>query len=95
VLDRLPLLVTRTAEATGPVSFAEAVEELAETSGRTIRYMRSSSERYAALLAEQDVPDAVVVRLRRVIDKLVDGRDARLTLGVEPERPYPTRRADD
>jgi uncharacterized protein YbjT (DUF2867 family) len=65
-------------EATGPrqLSIAGAVEDLAEATGRTIRYVRVSTERYAALLAEQDVPEEVVVRLRRVIDKLVDGRNA-------------------
>jgi uncharacterized protein YbjT (DUF2867 family) len=64
-------------EASGPreVSFAEAVEELAAATGRRIRYMRASTERYAALLAGQDVPEEVVVRLRRVMDELVDGRN--------------------
>jgi uncharacterized protein YbjT (DUF2867 family) len=61
-------------EATGPrpLSFAEAVEELAEATGRRIRYLRASTERCAALLAGQDVHEEGVVRLRRVIDKLVD-----------------------
>jgi hypothetical protein len=62
--------------------FAEAVEELAEATGLRIRYVRVSSERDAALLAGHDVPEELVVRLRRVIDRLVDGRDARLTRGV-------------
>ena len=64
-------------EATGApeLSFAEGVEELAEATGRRIRYMRASTERYATLLAGQDVPEEVVVRLMRVIDKLgVSGR---------------------
>ena len=65
------------------LSFAGAVEDLAEATGRTIRYVRVSTERYAALLAEQDVPEEVVVRLRRVIDKLVDGRNAAADPGVE------------
>jgi uncharacterized protein YbjT (DUF2867 family) len=72
-------------EATGPreSSFAEAVEQLAEATGRRIRYMRASTERDAALLAGQDVPEEVVVRLRRVIDKVIDGRDGTADPGVE------------
>lgn len=71
-------------EATGApeLSFADGVEELAEATGRRIRYMRASTERYATLLAGQDVPEEVVVRLRRVIDKLVDGRNGT----AEPQR---------
>lgn len=72
-------------EATGPrpLSFAQAAEELAAATGRTIFYMWVSPERYAALLAGHEVTEHAVVRLRRVIDKLVDGRDTRLTAGVE------------
>jgi uncharacterized protein YbjT (DUF2867 family) len=72
-------------EATGPreSSFAEAVEQLAEATGRRIRYMRASTERDAALLAGRDVPEEVVVRLGRVIDKLIDGRDGTADPGVE------------
>jgi hypothetical protein len=65
-------------EATEPrlTSFSEAVEELAVATGRTIRAMRISSERCAALLVGQDVPEEVVVRLRRVVSELLDGRHA-------------------
>ena len=54
------------------VSFGDAVEELADATGRRLRYMRVSSEHGAALLAAQDVPDSVVARLARVIDELVE-----------------------
>ena len=60
-----------------PLSFAEAVEDLAEATGRTTRYVRGSTERHAALLVEQDVPEEVVVRLTRVLTELLDGRNAR------------------
>jgi hypothetical protein len=55
---------------TGRLSFAEAVEELADATGRRLRYMRVSSEHCAALLAARDVPDGDVARLTRVIDEL-------------------------
>lgn len=71
--------------AAGPrnSSFDEAVEHLAEATGRTIRYMRASTERRAALLADHDVPDELIVRLTRVLDTLLDGGNARPTPGVE------------
>lgn len=72
-------------EATGPrlLTFAEAVEELAEATGRSIRYVRVSAERYAALLAEQSVPDEVVAHATRLFTELLDGRNAHLTGGVQ------------
>jgi uncharacterized protein YbjT (DUF2867 family) len=75
----------RVHEATEPriVSFTEALEELAVATGRTIRYIRISTEGCAALVAGQDVPEEVVVRLRRVVTELLDGRHARQTPGVE------------
>jgi uncharacterized protein YbjT (DUF2867 family) len=61
-------------KATGPspVSFADAIDALAESTGQRIHYVRVSNERYAALLAGQDVRQELVVRLMQVIDKLLD-----------------------
>jgi hypothetical protein len=71
--------------AAGPriSSFDEAVEHLAEATGRAVRYVRVSTERCAALLADHDVPDEVIVRLTRVLATLLDGGNARPTPGVE------------
>jgi hypothetical protein len=71
--------------ATGPQvsSFPAAVEHLAETTGWSIRYLRVSTERCAALLADQDVSDEVVGRLTRVLTTLLDGDNAQLSAGVE------------
>jgi uncharacterized protein YbjT (DUF2867 family) len=65
----------RPSEAAGPriSSFDEAVEQLAEATGRKIRYVCVSNERCVALLADRDVPDQVVVRLTRVLATLLDG----------------------
>jgi hypothetical protein len=57
-----------------PLSFAEAVEALAAATGRSIRYVHVPTERDAALVAGQDVPEEVVVRLTRVLNELFDGR---------------------
>jgi uncharacterized protein YbjT (DUF2867 family) len=75
----------RPIEAAGPQisSFDDAVERLAEATGRTIHYVRVSTERCAALLADHDVPDEVVARLTRVLATLLDGGNVWLTLGVE------------
>jgi uncharacterized protein YbjT (DUF2867 family) len=54
------------------LSFAEAVEDLADVTGRRLRYVRVSSEHCAALVAARDVPDGVVARLTRVIDELFE-----------------------
>jgi uncharacterized protein YbjT (DUF2867 family) len=67
----------RNCEATRPrpMSFAEAVEELAAATGRRIRHVRVSTGSAAALLAEHDVPEDVFVRLTRVLTELLDGRE--------------------
>ena len=61
-------------EAAGPrmSSFGEAVEQLAHATGLRIRYVRVSTGRCAAVLADRDVPDEVVVRLTRVLATLLD-----------------------
>jgi uncharacterized protein YbjT (DUF2867 family) len=64
-------------------SFDEAVERLAEATGRRIRYVRVSTERCAALLADHDVPDEVFARLARVLVTLLGGGNAQPTPGVE------------
>ena len=48
-------------ELTGPrlLTFAEAVAEIAEATGREIRYVPVSIEEYAAAAAEQGVPSEV------------------------------------
>jgi hypothetical protein len=63
--------------------FGEAVEHLAEATGRGISYVSVTAERCAALLADRDVPDEVVARLTRVLAALLDGGSARVTPGVE------------
>jgi hypothetical protein len=80
--------------ATGPrpMSFVDALEELAESTG-LIRYARASSERNAALLAGHDVRDELVIRLMRVIDKLLDGRATEVQVpGETQERRSPRGR---
>jgi uncharacterized protein YbjT (DUF2867 family) len=77
--------VGRLYELTGPrmLTFEEAVAEIAEASGRPIRFVRVSMEEFAAGMAEQDVPDDVAWLLRYLFAEVLDGRNAHLADGVQ------------
>ena len=72
-------------ELTGPrlLTFAEAVDEIANASGREIRYVPVSIEEHAAAAAEQGVPGDVIDLLTYLFSEILDGRNARLTDGVQ------------
>jgi uncharacterized protein YbjT (DUF2867 family) len=71
-------------ELTGPrsLTFAEAAAEIAEATGREIRYVPVSLEEHAAEAAEHGVPAEVVGFLTYLFDEVVDGRNADTTDGV-------------
>jgi uncharacterized protein YbjT (DUF2867 family) len=71
-------------ELTGPrlLTFEEAVGEIAEATGRKIRYVPVSVEQYASMLAEHDVPAEYVWLLTYLFTEVLDGRNAHLTDGV-------------
>jgi uncharacterized protein YbjT (DUF2867 family) len=77
--------VGRLYELTGPrmLTFEQAVAEIAEASGRPIRFVRVSMEEFAAGMAEQDVPDDVAWLLRYLFTEVLAGRNAHLTDGVQ------------
>jgi len=72
-------------ELTGPrlLTFAEAVGEIADATGREIAYIPISIEDYAAAAAEEGVPPEVVDLLTYLFTEVLDGRNASLTDGVE------------
>jgi uncharacterized protein YbjT (DUF2867 family) len=72
-------------ELTGPrlMTFAEAVAEIAKATGREIRYVQISMEQYKALLAEHQVPADFVWLINHLFTEVLDGRNARLTDGVQ------------
>ncbi len=72
-------------ELTGPrlLTFAEAIEEIAKAAGREIRYAQISVEQYASLLARFEVPADFVSLVVYLFTEVLDGRNARLTDGVE------------
>ena len=72
-------------ELTGPrlLTFADAVAEIAEASGREVRYVQVPREVFAAGLAEAGVPADDVELLKYLFTTVLDGRNAHVTDGVE------------
>jgi uncharacterized protein YbjT (DUF2867 family) len=72
-------------ELTGPrlLTFAEAVAEIGEATGRTLRYAQVSPEHYAALLRQHDLPADFAALVIYLFTTVLDGRNAHLTDGVQ------------
>jgi uncharacterized protein YbjT (DUF2867 family) len=72
-------------ELTGPrlLTFAEAVEGIAQAVGRGIRYVQVSAEEYATALAEAELPPEFVWLVNYLFTTVLDGRNAQLTDGVQ------------
>ena len=75
----------RVYELTGPrlVTFADAVAEIAQASGRPVRLTLVPTDAYVSAMAEQGVPDDVVSLLQYLFTEVLDGRNAHLTDGVQ------------
>jgi uncharacterized protein YbjT (DUF2867 family) len=72
-------------ELTGPrlLTFAEAVAEIGEATGREIRYMPVSVDEYATALDGAGVPAEYVSLMTYIFSEVLDGRNAHLTDGVQ------------
>jgi uncharacterized protein YbjT (DUF2867 family) len=72
-------------ELTGPrlLRFDEAVAEIAEATGRSIRLVPITVDQFGAALAEQDVPEDVIWLLEYLFTEVLDGRNAKLADGVQ------------
>jgi uncharacterized protein YbjT (DUF2867 family) len=77
--------VGETYELTGPrlLTFADAVGEIAQATGREIRYAAVSIEDFAAGLEEQAVPAEWIELLVYLFQEVLDGRNAHLADGVQ------------
>ena len=77
--------VGETYELTGPrlLTFTDAVGEIAQATGREIRYVPVSIEDFAAGLEEQAVPDEWIELLVYLFQEVLDGRNAHLADGVQ------------
>jgi uncharacterized protein YbjT (DUF2867 family) len=72
-------------ELTGPrlLTFEQAVAEIAEATGRDVRFVPISVEEAAAGWAEHGVPDDLVELLAYLFTDVLDGRNAHLADGVQ------------
>lgn len=72
-------------EVTGPrlLTFADAAAEISKATGRHIDYVPVSPEEYAAGAAEHGVPAEYATFLTELFAKVLDGRNAHLTDGVQ------------
>jgi uncharacterized protein YbjT (DUF2867 family) len=72
-------------ELTGPrlLTFADAVGEIAQATGKAIRYVPASVEDFAAALEEQAVPSEWIELLVYLFQEVLDGRNAHLADGVQ------------
>ena len=72
-------------ELTGPrlLTFADEVCEIAQATGREIRYLPVSTEHFAAALNEQTVPDEWIKLLVYLFQEVLDGRNAHLADGLQ------------
>ena len=80
-------------ELTGPrlLTFADAVGEIAEATGREIRYVPASIEDFAASLDEQGVPGEWIELLVYLFQEVLDGRNAHVADGVQRALGRPPR----
>jgi len=80
-------------ELTGPrlLTFAEAVDEIAQAARRKIRYAQISIEQYASMLAEYQVPTDFLWLVRYLFTEVLDGRNAHLTNEIQRALGRPPR----
>ena len=71
-------------ELTGPrlLTFAEAVDEIAQATGRAIQYVQIPHEAFTAGVAELGLPDDITWMLDYLFATVLDGRNAYLADGV-------------
>lgn len=89
--------VGRTLELTGPrlLSFREAVAEIAAATGRELTYVPVPARAYGEALTRFGVPPEEAEFMVEVFEGLLDGRNARLTDGVQEVLGRPPRDFSD
>ena len=72
-------------EVTGPrlMTFAEAVEEIAQAANRDLRYEQVPVDAFTREMLEQKVPEQVVSLTRYLFETVLDGRNASTSDGVQ------------
>ena len=80
-------------EVTGPrlMTFADAVRDIAEASGRDVRYVTIPGDAFRAGLHEAGLPAGQIELLDYLFTTVLDGRNAQLSDGVERALGRPAR----
>lgn len=83
----------RVYEVTGPrlLTFADAVAEISEATGRRIRYRPVGADEFAAALTAHGTPEEFAGRLAALMTEVFDGRRAHLADGVHAALGRPAR----
>jgi uncharacterized protein YbjT (DUF2867 family) len=72
-------------EVTGPrlLTFKEAVKEIADATGKKIKYEQISSAQYTAMLKEYGLPKELIALVTYLFKEVLDGRNASIADGVQ------------
>lgn len=83
----------RVYEVTGPelLSFHQIAEQLAESSGRSVRYQPIAIDQFTEALAAQGLPADVIGLLSYLFTEVLDGRNAQVAHGVQQALGRPAR----
>lgn len=75
----------KTYELTGPrlLTFKQAVNEIAEASGRNITFQSLSLEEYTQMLREYQVPEDHIWLVNYLFEQVLDGRNSNITQDIE------------
>ncbi|RXM49181.1 NmrA family transcriptional regulator [Flavobacterium sp. YO12] len=75
----------KTYELTGPrlLTFKQAVNEIAEASGRNITFQSLSLEEYTQMLREYQVPQDHIWLVNYLFEHVLDGRNSNITQDIE------------
>lgn len=76
---------------TKAITFAEAIDEIARASGRTIAYTPVSMGDYRAELVRQQVPSEYIHLVMYLFETVLDGRNSPVTDGVKEALGRPAR----
>ncbi len=84
-------------EVTGPhaLTFAEAVAEIANATGRPIRYTQITPDAFAAGMHQAGVPEDLIALLNELFTVVLDGRNSEAANGVEQALGRPARSFSD
>lgn len=76
---------SKTYELTGPrlLTFKEAVNTIAEASGRNITFQGLSLEEYTQMLKEYQVPEDHIWLVNYLFEEVLDGRNSHVTSDIE------------